>query len=325
MKGFNGGPMQGRIFSIQRMSTEDGPGIRTTVFMKGCGLSCTWCHNPESISTLPQVQWIGSRCIGCHSCEGVCPHNALHLTDQGMEIDRGLCEGCGKCARECPSTAMEILGEDRLLDDLVAEMEKDRAYFENSGGGVTVSGGEPVLQGAFVEAFLASCQQKGLHTALDTCGLCKPEYLKKALVHADMVLFDVKFLDDSLHKQYTGVSNKGILENLLTVKDYMEKEGGPRELWIRTPLIPGATATEENIQEIGRFLANNLDRAFSRWELCAFNNLCKDKYLRLDQSWDFSDQPLLSQDQVSNMEKLARESGVNPDSVFATGATRTDD
>ncbi|ACL01873.1 Pyruvate formate lyase activating enzyme [Desulfatibacillum aliphaticivorans] len=317
--------MQGRIFSIQRMSTEDGPGIRTTVFLKGCSLSCTWCHNPESISALPQVQWIGSRCIGCRSCVEVCPHNALELTQEGMQIDRGLCEGCGRCADECPSTAMEMLGEDRTLEDLAAELEKDRAYFESSGGGVTISGGEPALQADFAASLLRICQGKGLHTALDTCGMVKPAALESILPFANMVLFDVKFADTSLHKRFTGAPNDQILKNLALVAEYMQGHENPRELWIRTPLIPGATAAKENIVNIGRFLANNLGQAFSRWELCAFNNLCKDKYTRLGKEWDFAEIPLMTQEEVSALESAARESGVNPEIVFATGATRSGD
>ncbi|MBI9075256.1 MAG: glycyl-radical enzyme activating protein [Desulfatibacillum sp.] len=317
--------MQGRIFSIQRMSTEDGPGIRTTVFMKGCSLACTWCHNPESISALPQAQWIGSRCIGCRTCMEVCPHNALELTPRGMAIDRGLCEGCGRCANECPSTAMEILGEDRSLDELVGEVEKDRAYFENSGGGVTISGGEPALQTAFTASFLQACQGKNLHTALDTCGMCKPAALEQILPHANLVLFDVKFADNTLHKKFTGAPNKGILDNLLAINTFMERDNTPQQLWIRTPLIPDATATGENILNIGRFLASHLGQAFSRWELCAFNNLCRDKYTRLGQVWDFADTPLMARDELESLESVAKSSGVDPAIVFATGATRTED
>lgn len=304
------------------MSTEDGPGIRTTVFMKGCSLHCTWCHNPESIPSSFQVQWIGSRCIDCKTCEEVCPKNALTLQKNGMVIDRKLCDGCGICAKECPTTAMELLGEDKTVDELVAEMEKDRAYFENSGGGVTVSGGEPLLQADFVGEFLAACQKKGLQTALDTCGACKITSLKKVLPYCDMVLFDIKFIDPKKHKQFTGKTNKTILENLFVVRDAVKSDNNPSQLWIRTPLIPGASADDKNIAAIGDFLAQNLDGAAMRWELCAFNNLCKDKYTRLGLVWPYAAEELLEMQFISNLENIAKKSGVDPKIVFATGATK---
>ena len=150
--------LHGTVLEIQRMSTEDGPGIRTTVFFKGCSLRCIWCHNPESISPQPQVQWIGSRCIGCRTCLDVCPNGALSAAPEGISIDRTLCNGCGTCVSECPSTAMDLLGEKWPLDALIEEVEKDRAYYDQSGGGITVSGGDPTMQADFVEAFLKGCK-----------------------------------------------------------------------------------------------------------------------------------------------------------------------
>ena len=192
-------------------------------------------------------------------------------------------------------------------------------------GGVSVSGGEPALQADFTAAFLRACREKGLHTALDTCGMCNPKALEKILPYANMVLFDVKFADTALHKQFTGAPNQGILNNLLAIRDRMAQGETPQQLWIRTPLIPGATATRKNIFDIGRFLASNLGQAFSRWELCAFNNLCTDKYTRLGGKWDFADTPLMTREDVDALESAAKSSGVNAEIVFATGATRTED
>ena len=167
----NRGPngQKATLFEIQRLSTEDGPGIRTTVFFKGCSLACAWCHNPESISAAPQLHWIASRCIGCGTCTEACPEQAVALTPDGLIIDRERCTTCGRCAAECPSTAMEIIGAVWSLDDLVREVLKDRAYFADAGG-VTAGGGEPGLQAPFLAAFLEALKAEGIHTAVDTCG-----------------------------------------------------------------------------------------------------------------------------------------------------------
>ena len=310
------------ILEIVRMSTEDGPGIRTTVFFKGCTLNCSWCHNPESISIKPQVCWVGSRCIGCKTCLEVCKENALLLAESGMKIDRNRCTGCGDCATECPGTAMELMGKIWQLDDLVDEVNKDRAYFETSGGGITISGGEPTMQAGFVGAFLKSLRQKGLHTALDTCGQCSRDALDQTLHHAAMVLFDMKLIDPKAHKEFTGHDNKRILDNMLYVADYIRSHVYPNALWIRTPMIPDATAVFENIAGIGQFIAKNLSDVVDRWELCAFNNLCRDKYLRLDQKWAFHDTGLLTKDNMDVLTEKAKSSGVDPKIVFPTGSTR---
>ena len=280
------------------MSTEDGPGIRSTIFFKGCSLKCTWCHNPESISSRPQVHWIANQCIDCKTCREICPEGALAFTERGNRIDRRLCTGCGLCAEECPSAALELLGRQWKLNELFEEVIKDRAYFEKSGGGITLGGGEPTLQVQFNEELLALLKGQQIHTALDTCGMCSGKALAKLLPHTDLLLFDVKEIDPVKHRQFTGSTNKTILENLISVKKCMQSEGYPNELWIRTPVIPNATAAEANIRGVGRFLASNFDGFVTRWELCAFNNLCRDKYLRLDLVWEHREQDLLSKLQM---------------------------
>jgi pyruvate formate lyase activating enzyme len=310
------------VLEIQRMSTEDGPGLRTTVFLKGCPLSCAWCHNPESIPTEPQVQWIDSRCLDCKSCQRACPRDAISFQEAGLVIDRDLCDGCGICAEICPSTAMELLGREWTVPELVDEVVKDRAYFEQSEqGGITVSGGEPTMQSDFVREFLSELQHRGIHTALDTCGLCRSETLATILPFVDMVLFDLKLIDADEHKKLTGADNKKILENLLIVRDLVASEGNPQLLWIRTPLIPGATDGEANIKGIGEYLAENMNGVVERWELCAFNNLCRDKYLRLGQDWLYATAGLMTQEELATLESTARKSGVDPKIVFATGST----
>lgn len=315
----------GLILHLQRFSTEDGPGIRTTVFFKGCPLRCLWCHNPESISSEPQVQWLENRCIGCGTCIKTCPLGCLCRTEQGVVIDRTVCNGCGKCAEACPANAMELLGKWVRLNELLIELLKDEVYFEKSGGGVTLSGGEPAMQPAFAAALLRLLKERRINTALDTCGVCSTSALDKLLPYTDIVLFDLKEAEPEKHYRFTGAYNKKIFDNLLYIRDYILNREPGKVLWIRTPLIPEATATRENITSLGAFIAHNLSGIVERWELCAFNNLCRDKYRRLGVVWQYASTPLMSKDAVHELEQCARLSGVNPEIVVATGATKVEE
>ncbi|MGZ6346322.1 MAG: glycyl-radical enzyme activating protein, partial [Anaerolineales bacterium] len=282
------------ILNTQRLSTEDGPGIRTTVFFKGCPLHCAWCHNPESISPRMQTQWFEVRCLDCRSCIEACPNGCLTMTNKGLQIDRDHCQACGKCAQACPSGALESIGKTMLVDELLAELLKDRVYYEKSGGGVTLSGGEPTFQPEFAESLLQGLKEKGISTAIDTCGLSSTQTLARLLPFTDLVLFDLKLYDPILHFKFTGAYNKKILENLSFLRDYRLTQSRPMEIWVRTPLIPGATDSLENLNAIGRYLSETLNGTVSRWELCAFNNLCRNQYERLGIEWPFSLTPLMT-------------------------------
>jgi pyruvate formate lyase activating enzyme len=307
---------KGMILHLQRLSTEDGPGIRTTVFFKGCPLRCQWCHNPESFSLKAQVQWLQNRCIGCESCIAACQVEGLVRRAEGISRDRALCTACGACVEACPSGAMEGLGAMVDVDSLVKELLKDRAYFEKSGG-------DPVLQPQFAAALMARLKESGVQVALDTCGLCSRQTLDLLLPQADIILYDLKLVDPVQHQRWTGAPNQVILDNLLYVGQ-MIKQHPEKTLWVRTPLIPGATATQENIQGVGAFLGNYMQAAVERWELCAFNNLCRDKYTRLGLDWPFACAPLMAQGELEQVGGWARDSGFDPSRIFVTGAARVD-
>ncbi|MEA4812760.1 MAG: glycyl-radical enzyme activating protein [Anaerolineaceae bacterium] len=309
------------ILNLQRLSTEDGPGLRTTIFFKGCPLRCEWCHNPESIDPKPQIHWLSNRCIGDRACISACPRQALGIGQIGQtEINRSVCTGCGTCAEACPGGAIEKLGKETSLEELLIELRKDRAYFTQEGG-VTASGGEPMLQSAFVAELFKQLKAEGFHTALDTSGAYSLQRLEQILPHTDLVLYDLKLIDPQESLTFTGMRNELILENLKALTARI-RQGAAVKLWIRTPLIPSATATEANLNGIARWLEENAADVVERWEICAFNNLCADKYSRLGMEWRYKSQPLFNQEALEHFQDLARAHYLNPDRVSVTGSAK---
>lgn len=270
---------KGLVFSIQRYSTEDGPGIRTTVFMKGCPLRCLWCHNPEGQEFLPQIAFNSSRCIGCKGCVDACPQGAINFTADGPRTDRGKCQNCGKCAEVCPTGARELIGKYMTADEAFSEVERDILFYRNSGGGVTVGGGEPTTQPRFLVEFLKKCHEQGIHTALDTSGYVEWGEMEEILKHVDLVLYDIKQIDPAKHADYTGVSNELILENARRISS----KGIP--MIIRAPVIPGYTDGEDNIRDIMEFVS--VLESVAKVDLLPFHRLGEPKYKKLDRNYEF--------------------------------------
>jgi pyruvate formate lyase activating enzyme len=306
-----------RVFDIHRGTTHDGPGLRTTVFFKGCPLACRWCQNPEGIGFGPQLQWHARKCIGCYSCEAACDRGAISHESGRPIVNRELCDMCGACVAACPARAMSTSGAEYTVDGLVHEVMKDARFFANFEGGVTASGGEPTSQATFVLEFFKGLKAAGIHTALDTCGLTSPETLARLLPYTDCVLYDLKLFDSGLHEELTGRPNAAILANLARVAEYVRVNRNVA-LWIRTPLIPGATASLENVSGIARFIQSEALDVLDRWELCAFNSLCREKYQKLNLDWEYEGVGLLSHAAAEDLLGAAREY-VPADMVAVTG------
>jgi pyruvate formate lyase activating enzyme len=304
--------LTGITFNVQRFSTEDGPGIRTTVFFKGCPLRCTWCHNPEGLSPRPELIWYDVRCIGVRDCLRACPVDALELTPQGMRIDRERCDACGACTEACPASALEVIGRTWTPEALLAEVQKDAVFFETSGGGVTFSGGEPMAQADFVLELGRLCRGAGLHVALDTCGVVPWARYEQLLPLVNLVLYDLKIFDADRHRAATGMDNARILDNAR----HIAAAGTP--IWIRTPIIPGYTADVANIAALAEFIAAELPTV-QRWDLLAYTNLGGPKYRRLDRPYALESVPLLDRAEMEALHAVAV--GRVPVAVWS-GATR---
>jgi pyruvate formate lyase activating enzyme len=240
--------LSGILFDIRRYSVHDGPGIRTTVFFKGCPLNCWWCHNPEGKSPDIEIFQRENRCIRCGACLQVCEVGAIYQRNDSFETDRQLCNLCGACVEECYAEARELVGKRMSVGEVMEEIERDRPFYEQSGGGVTFSGGEPLFQPAFLAALLQACRSQGIHTALDTCGYASWETLNRLRHDVDLFLYDLKLIDEERHRQFTGVSNQPILENLRRLSAL------GHSLLVRFPVIPYINDDEINLRQMVEFL-----------------------------------------------------------------------
>jgi pyruvate formate lyase activating enzyme len=267
---------RGLVLNIQRFCVHDGPGIRTTVFLKGCPLACPWCHNPEAISSRPQIVVVETRCIACGACVAACPLGLPSGRGGGFAGERAPCTACGACVEACPTEARQLAGQELSVAEVMGAVARDRVFYEESQGGVTFSGGEPLRQPRFLIALLRACREQGIDTALDTSGLAPREELLAAAALADLVLFDLKLIDDERHREQTGVSNRTILANLRALA------GVHRRLWIRVPVLPGVNDDAENLAATAAFVAS-LPRV-ERVSLLAYHKLGQDKLRRLGQT-----------------------------------------
>jgi len=269
--------IKGTIFDIKKFSIHDGPGIRTTIFFKGCPLSCWWCHNPESQTPEPELMLWPDRCIRCGACISVCTQGAITWDSESMATDREKCTRCGACVEVCHAEARRIAGQEMTIAQVMAEIERDIPFYDESGGGATFSGGEPMMQRIFLLALLRACRQHEIHTAVDTCGFSTWEALDTVREHVNLFLYDLKLMDPAQHRAFTGVSNESILSNLQA----LSRHG--HAIVLRVPLIPGVNDDDENIRQTGAFAANlpHLERV----DILPYHRAGIDKYHRLDKDY----------------------------------------
>lgn len=265
---------QSLIFDIKRYAINDGPGIRVVVFFKGCNLGCAWCHNPESISPKAEKMYSLQKCIKCGTCVEVCPENALRLTETGIITLPDLCKLCGNCVNACPTKALEMSGKEMSVDEIVNIIEKERPFFEESGGGVTFSGGEPLTHSKMLIELLDECGKNGIHRAVDTAGFASTQVILEVAKRTDLFLYDLKIMDSTLHKKWTGVGNEKILENLTSIA-----EAGA-DIIIRIPLIGGVNDSNENLEQTAKFVSG-LAGAKKEVHLLPYHAIAQNKYMKL--------------------------------------------
>ena len=302
------------IFNIQKYSIHDGEGIRTTVFFKGCPLSCSWCHNPESQRFEKELLFHADRCTGCGACSQDCPQKAVSMESLSPPVsalpgkflprlDRSLCQGCGTCAAVCPYGAREAVGKEYPLPELIRLLEKDWMFYERSGGGVTLSGGEPLAQDMdYIEELARRLHASGYSVDIDTCGCVPYEHIRRVLPYVDTFLYDIKLIDPQAHLEHTGVDNRLILENLKA----LSADGG--KIQIRLPLIDGVNATEKHLTDIISFLQDNAINPY-RINLLKYHSTGSGKYARLDRLYQGASMAEPDAQWLHQAKQLFRQSG----------------
>ncbi|WP_092223066.1 glycyl-radical enzyme activating protein [Desulforhopalus singaporensis] len=291
------------IFDIKRYSINDGPGIRVTVFFKGCPLNCAWCHNPESISTNVQKMYNRDKCMGCGGCVQFCPEQVCERTPEGIVTRRDRCSGCGRCADICPTRATEMSGRAATVEEIVEAVEKERIFFDQSGGGVTFSGGEPLLQPEFLISLLREFGSRSIHRAVDTTGFARTETLLEVAKHTDHFLYDIKLMDSTKHKKWTGVDNKKILNNLKALA-----ETGA-SINIRVPLVKGVNDDIPNISRTASFVAA-LPGEKKKVNVLPYHNIMIAKHRKLGSSFSAQEMAEPTAEELENIINIFTEQGL---------------
>ncbi|MGB2868397.1 MAG: glycyl-radical enzyme activating protein [Bacteroidota bacterium] len=297
-----GDSVTGTVFNIMRYCLHDGPGIRTVVFLKGCPLRCVWCHNPEGMERHAEISFTRERCIRCGACLIACPEGAVETDGEDYIIRDDRCVQCGTCIETCYSDARQLVGKEMSVQDVLTEIRKDTVYYEQSGGGVTFSGGEPLMQHDFLLALLKGTKHLGIHTAIETSGYTSPGILERISRETDLVLYDIKLMDERRHKSFTGVSNSLILDNLKRLSSW-----GVNTI-VRVPVIPGVNDTAENFLALRIFLDRHT--RVKDVHLLPFHKIGRDKYERLRKDHRMKDFGSLSSEALVTFAELLRASGI---------------
>lgn len=292
----------GLVFNIQKFSLNDGPGIRTVVFLKGCPLRCKWCANPESQSARVQILWDADKCLHCGSCVNTCENHAVSVKNRGVFINHSLCEGCGCCAQACPGEALKTEGEWKSVDEVVDVCMQDVDFYEESGGGVTLSGGEAMMHPEFSMELLKALKEKNIHTAMETTGFTSESVFASVIPYLDLLLFDIKHWNEEKHIEGTGVSNQVILKNMKTAI------AAGKEVLPRLPVIPGYNSTPDDAEG---FVHRLKEVGATQVQLLPFHQFGEKKYDMLNREYAYTDVPALHEEELSDFQQIFLDHGIH--------------
>jgi pyruvate formate lyase activating enzyme len=297
-------PLEGWVYDIERFAIHDGPGIRTILFLKGCPLRCLWCSSPQTQASRPELLYLEARCKRCGHCVEMCSKGVIALSEIGApSIARKRCDGCGQCAIACPEKALKLVGRYLAVDEVMAVITRDTPYYRRSGGGVTLSGGEPTMQPEFSKTILRRCKNIYIHTAMETCGYMRWETLNDLLEYLDLLYLDIKHMDDSVHKRMTGVSNRVILQNA-------KKASALCKMIVRIPVVPGLNDSDENIRDTAEF-ARGLGKNLQRIELLPYHGLGVETYRQLGRVYSLKDVRPLDDGGIERLTRIVESCGLS--------------